>query len=340
MGTRVSRATRWGGLALILSLAVTALLVRNWWQNELNTPYKGFLEQERIVVIPRGSNVREIAERLEGAGVIKSALLFRVYARSLRAPLLQAGEYRFAAPLSIPDVLRRLRIGDVRQIKVTIPEGSDLVQVSILLHDAGLCSIADFFGAVADTTSIADLDPEARDLEGYLMPDTYLLTARSPARRVIGIMVDDAREFWTPKRLARAQELGFSVHEIVTLASLIEKETGNAEERPLVSAVFHNRLKIGMHLMCDPTVIYGVRLLKEFDGVINRSDLAIDSPYNTYRYPGLPPGPITNPGRAALEAALYPADVRYLYFVSRNDGTHVFSETYRNHERAVRRYQR
>ena len=172
------------------------------------------------------------------------------------------------------------------------------------------------------------------------MPDTYLLPHGASPRKIVATMVDDAREFWTDEHLARARDLGLTVRDVVTLASLIEKETGQAEERPLVSAVFHNRLRKGMHLMCDPTVIYGVRLLKEFDGVINQSDLALDSPYNTYRYPGLPPGPITNPGRASLEAALYPAQADYLYFVSRNDGTHVFSEDYRSHERAVRRFQR
>lgn len=315
-------------------------LAWNWWRNELAAPYRGYLEPERFVLIDKGSSVQEIARTLEQSGVIKSALLFRTYTRSMGEPILQAGEYRFAVPMTIPEVVRRLRIGDVHQIKVTIPEGSDLVQVALLLCRSGLGSLSGFFGAVRETGLIADLDPQARDLEGYLMPDTYLLSHGVSDRQIVETMVENARKFWSPDRLARAKELGMNVRELVTLASLIEKETGQAEERPLVSAVFHNRLRIGMNLMCDPTVIYGVRLMKEYDGVINQSDLALDSPYNTYRYPGLPPGPITNPGRASLEAALHPADVDYLYFVSRNDGTHVFSSSYRSHESAVRRYQR
>lgn len=340
MGTRRKRIVLFACLAAFCVFALGAGLVWNWWHQELNSPYKGYLEPERFVVIKRGSSVQEIADTLEEAGVIRSALLFRTCVRNVGEPVLQAGEYRFAAPLSIPDVVRRLRIGDVYQLKVTIPEGSDLVKAAVLLSQSGLSSISGFFEAVRDTGPIADLDPEARDLEGYLMPDTYLLTRGVPVRKIIEAMVENEREFWTPERLGRARELGFSVRQVVTLASLVEKETGQAEERPLVSAVFHNRLRLGMKLACDPTVIYGVRLLKEYDGVINQSDLALDSPYNTYRYPGLPPGPITNPGRASLEAALYPADSDYLYFVSRNDGTHVFSHSYRNHENAVRRYQR
>jgi UPF0755 protein len=153
-------------------------------------------------------------------------------------------------------------------------------------------------------------------------------------------MVQNFRQFWNLERQDQARQVGMTVREAVTLASLIEKETGTPSERPLVSAVFHNRLDLGIKLMCDPTVIYAVRLLKPYDGVINQSDLAVNSPYNTYLYPGLPPGPITNPGARAIEAALNPAPADYLYFVSRNDGTHIFSRDYGSHQRAVERYQR
>ncbi|MEJ2077541.1 MAG: endolytic transglycosylase MltG [Acidobacteriota bacterium] len=340
MGPRSRRVGLVVGVVGVCAFALCGVLFWNWWHQELNAPYKGYLEAKRIVVIQRGSSVQEIGDSLEKAGIIKSAFLFRASVRNLGEPILQAGEYEFSSPLSIAEVVQRLRVGDVHKIRVTIPEGSDLVKVAVLLCDSGLCSISGFFDAVRDTTLIAHLDPEARDLEGYLMPDTYVLTHGIPDHKIVETMVDNTLEFWTPDRLARAHELGFSVRQVVTLASLIEKETGNARERPLISAVFHNRLRLGMNLMCDPTVIYGVRLVKEYDGVINQSDLALDSPYNTYRYPGLPPGPITNPGRASLEAALHPARSDYLYFVSRNDGTHVFSTNYRSHENAVRRYQR
>ena len=340
MGFRAKSIILGIALLLICFLAVSAGALWTWWRQELTAPYKGYLEPERFVSIPRGSSVRDIADQLERTGIIKSAVLFRAYARTLDDPALQAGEYRFASPLSIPEVVHRLESGDVRRLKLTIPEGSDLVRVALLLDEAGLGTLTGFFDAVADAGLIADLDPHAGDLEGYLMPDTYLLDRGTSDRQIVETMLANERRFWTPLRLDRAREIGMSVRQVVTLASLIEKETGQAEERPLVSAVFHNRLRLGMPLACDPTVIYAVRLIKEYDGVINQSDLALDSPYNTYRYPGLPPGPITNPGRASLEAALFPADADYLYFVSRNDGTHVFSRSYRNHEHAVRRYQR
>ena len=193
------------------------------------------------------------------------------------------------------------------------------------MHDGGL---------------VADLEPEARDLEGYLLPETYFLSRKSTEADLVQMMVDSFRRLWTSRLSRQAGQTGLTIREIVTMASLIEKETGSEVERPLVSAVFHNRLRLGMKLMCDPTVIYAVKLAKNFDGIIHQSDLDFDSPYNTYLYPGLPPGPITNPGRASLEAALSPAETDYLYFVSKNDGTHVFSANYSAHREAVVRYQR
>jgi UPF0755 protein len=184
-----------------------------------------------------------------------------------------------------------------------------------------------------------DWDPDARDLEGYLFPDTYAVPRQASAERLVAAMVDRFRTTFDEGLRARAAVLKMSLRDVVALASLVEKETARADERALVSAVYHNRLRRGMPMQCDPTVIYALMLAGRWNGNIRRADLQIDSPYNTYRYPGLPPGPIAAPGRASLEAALAPADVPYLYFVSRNDGSHVFAETLAEHNRNVARWQ-
>jgi UPF0755 protein len=193
---------------------------------------------------------------------------------------------------------------------------------------------------MGNTEAIADLDPEAQNLEGYLFPDTYYLTRGMNEVEIVQSMIDGFRSVWSKEYDVRSRELAMTVREIITLASLIEKEAALPHERDLVSAVFHNRLRLNMKLACDPTVIYAVKLTKPYDGVINQSDLELDSPYNTYLYAGLPPGPIANPGEKAIQSALYPADSNYLFFVSRNDGSHVFSSNYRDHSRAVQQFQR
>jgi UPF0755 protein len=186
---------------------------------------------------------------------------------------------------------------------------------------------------------IRALDPEARDLEGYLFPNTYSLPRHATAETLADRMVAEFEKALPASLTARAAERGLSVHQLVTLASIVEKETGTPEERPLVAAVYSNRLRVGMGLQCDPTVIYALERAGRYDGNLRRTDLTFDSPYNTYRYAGLPPGPIAAPGRASLEAAAAPADVPYLYFVSRNDGSHAFATTLDEHNRNVRRYQ-
>jgi UPF0755 protein len=326
------------GLVLALS-AGSAWGVYDWWRRQIELPYRGYLAPEAIVEIPRGSSVARIARELADAGVVKSAVLFRLRARLTEARP-KAGTYGFDAPMTMDEVLEVLETARIRHERVTIPEGLDLTQVAVRLVEAGFGSVRDFIEEMHRTDHIRDLDPDARDLEGYLLPDTYFLTPGMSEAEIVSRMVANFRRAWTPDLARRAEEVGFSVRDTLTMASLIEKETAAAAERPLVSAVFHNRLRLGMRLMCDPTVIYAVRLIKEFDGIIRRSDLALDSPYNTYVYAGLPPGPIANPGRASIRSALFPAEAPYLYFVSRNDGTHVFSTNYDSHRRAVRIYQR
>ncbi len=186
---------------------------------------------------------------------------------------------------------------------------------------------------------MAAIDPAATDLEGYLFPETYAISRRSDASVLVAAMVDRFMRVLTPAIRDQAAARGLSVRQLVTLASIVEKETGTPDERPLVAAVYSNRLKIGMGLQCDPTVIYALQRAGKFDGNLRRDDLAFDSPYNTYRYAGLPPGPIAAPGRGALESAAGPADVPYLYFVSRNDGTHAFARSLDEHNRNVQRFQ-
>jgi UPF0755 protein len=209
-----------------------------------------------------------------------------------------------------------------------------------LFETKGLGAALDFSTAASDAQLIHHLDPAARDLEGYLFPDTYATMRRTTAADLVPRMVAGFEKALTPEIRAAASARGLSVRALVTLASIVEKETGKPEERPLVASVYANRLRIGMPLQCDPTVIYALQLAKRYDGNLTRENMQIDSPYNTYRYPGLPPGPIANPGRASLEAAAHPADVPYLYFVARGDGSHVFASSLEEHNRNVDAYQR
>ena len=312
-----------------------------WLATILSRPYKGYPEPEKLVQIPLGSKVTRIARILESQGVVRSALVFRIYVR-LRYPsrALKAGEYRFERRMSLAKVAAKLEKGEIYYHRVTLREGLTLNEMIAELAARRFGEEPRFLETANQGELIHELDPQACTLEGYLFPDTYFLTGTASEEEIIRVMVANFRKVWTLERQQRTQELGFTAREVVTLASLIEKETHVDEERSLVSAVFHNRLRRSIKLACDPTVIYAVKQFKTFDGVINQSDLELDSPYNTYLYPGLPPGPIANPGLNSIDAALYPANVDYLYFVSKNDGTHVFSTHYRNHSQAVRRYQR
>jgi UPF0755 protein len=219
---------------------------------------------------------------------------------------------------------------------VTIPEGLTVREIAELLGKMQIADGAKFLALAAESELLQSLGLDHGGLEGYLFPDTYYFTPATPEREILLAMAEQFRKAIRPLLAQRDDGIGLSPHEIVTLASVVEKETGVEAERPLVSAVFHNRLKRQMPLQSDPTVIYG---LKKFDGNLTRKDLREPSPYNTYRITGLPPGPICNPGLSSIRAALYPADVPFLYFVSKNDGTHLFSESLAEHNRAVKTYQ-
>lgn len=309
-----------------------------WWARaEFDVPYRGFSDAEVFVDLPPGSSTGEIAERLSAMGVVRGAWLFRLAVRYARADRrLQAGEYRFIDATSPNDIIARLRRGDTFNHTVTFPEGLTMREMGAIFERAGLGTAAEFVSAASDRSLVADLDPSARNLEGYLYPSTYALPRHAGAAGFVRAMVKEFRKALGTEPLPEGIA---SVRELVTLASIVEKETAEPSERPIVAAVYRNRLNIHMALQCDPTVIYALMLRGRWDGNIRKGDLSIDSPYNTYRYPGLPPGPIASPGRGSLDAARHPADAPYLYFVSRNDGTHVFARTLAEHNRNVRLYQ-
>jgi UPF0755 protein len=284
--------------------------------------------------------VTEIAGRLSAAGVVVDPISFRLAVWLARADRrLQAGEYRFSGATPATEVVARLARGDVFTRPVTFPEGLTIGEMAPIFEKSGLGAAADFVRASSDISLIANVDPDARNLEGYLFPETYALPRRAGASGTVQTMVKAFTHAFDGELRAAARARGLSAREVVTLASLIEKETAQPDERAVVSAVYHNRLRIRMPLQCDPTVIYALMLRGKWNGNLRREDLQIDSPYNTYRYGGLPPGPIASPGRASLEAAVRPAPVPYLYFVSRNDGTHVFATSLAEHNRNVRRWQ-
>jgi UPF0755 protein len=304
-------------------------------------PYKGYEGAEQFVEIPAGAGPALIGRRLTESGVVRDRISFRVaLARSGQARRLQAGEYRFDQPMSAREVIDKLARGDVFLRPITFPEGLTIQQMAEIYERDGGGSRADFVSAARNAALIRDIDPAAPDLEGYLFPNTYSLPRRTTAEQLVQQMVTAFRDVLTQDIVQRATARGWTVRQLITLASLVEKETAKPEERPLVAAVYTNRLRIGMGMQCDPTVIYALERAGKYTGNLTRENLQFDSPYNTYRYAGLPPGPIAAPGRASIEAASSPADVPYVYFVSRNDGSHVFSETLDEHNRNVFEYQK
>ena len=327
-----------GWFFVLLLLAVLA--GGAWVFVNLERPFRGYDAAEQFVEIPAGSGSGAMARRLAEAGVVRSATAFRaaVWLRG-SSRRLQAGEYRFDQPMTTAQVVDKIARGDVYTRAITFREGLTNREMAALFESGGFGAASDFLAAARNAKAVTDVDPAARDLEGYLFPDTYTLQRKTTAAQLVDRMVSRFRKTLTPELRDAATARGLSVRELVTLASLVEKETGKAEERPVVAGVYTNRLRIGMPLQCDPTVIYAMMLAGRYEGNIRREDLQLDSPYNTYRYPGLPPGPIAAPGEASLRAAAAPADVPYLYFVSRNDGSHVFATTLAEHNRNVVTYQ-
>jgi len=307
----------------------------------LAEPFKGYEGVEQFVDLLPGDGAAVIARKLVDAGVVRDRWTFRVALwRTGAARRLEAGEYRFDDSMTALDVVAKLERGDVYLRPVTFPEGLTAREMARIFESRGLGSAAAFMSAArAAAGLVQDIDPSAGDLEGYLFPETYALSRHAGATELVRMMVGRFRQVWTPQLQADAAALGLTSRQAITLASLVEKETARPEERPVVAGVYLHRLRVGMALQCDPTVIYALESRNQYRGDLTHENLQVDSPYNTYRYPGLPPGPIASPSRSSIEAVVHAEPVDYLYFVSRNDGTHVFARTLDEHNRNVRKYQ-
>ena len=320
-------------LGLVLIAAITAWTTHRF----LETPGPE-LQRPAVVLIPKGASLRTISQMLTEEGLVTNGTLFSWWVRWTGADRkIKTGEYEFTEALTPVELLQRLLVGQGLRVVVTIPEGFTFRQIVTLLTEKGLGSPESFFCLNTDTAFLEKWGLPPQGMEGYLFPDTYYFSRFASAEEILDYMIARFYGIFKPEMYRQADTLNFSVHEVVTLASLIEKETGASPERPLVSAVFHNRLKRGIPLQCDPTVIYGI---EDFDGNLTREHLRTLTPYNTYLIRGLPPGPIANPGLKSLLAAIQPAREDYLYFVAKGDGSHQFSTDIASHNRAVQQYQK
>jgi UPF0755 protein len=326
------------GILLLLALVPIGRMAWSWWQ--LQRPYQGYEGTEKLVSVLPGTAAGQVLQKLEREGVLADAKLARTYLIYFMGdPKIQAGEYRFRGPLTTAQVLDMLVEGRIVTRTVTIIEGLTLEEIADQLAKAKFGRREVFLDLMRSPRMIADLDPDAPDLEGYLFPETYSFASATREQEVVETLVRTFRKRFESDVRPRMSG-NRTVRQVVTLASIVEKEAQVPTERPLIAAVYRNRLDKRIGLAADPTVIYALKRLGRWNGNIRREDLRMESPYNTYRYAGLPPGPICSPGLASLVAAAQPADAPYLYFVSRNDGTHVFAETLTEHNRNVETWQR
>jgi UPF0755 protein len=354
---------------LLLFILLIAAAAAAWLWYSINQPYQGFGPEGVFVEIPHGSSSRSVARLLERKGVVRSSVAFELYARrhSHRSP--QAGEYFFDHATSAHDVFWKLANGQIFEQPFTVREGETMFDIARDLEAGNFMPATDFLRAAKDPTLIHDIAPHAETLEGFLFPATYHLSRHPSATALTADMVRKFREQWTAVTSAASAGNKMTssgafteatptnsstavnnpppsppsprpVAAVVTLASLVERETPKAEERPLVAGVFENRLHKNMLLQCDPTVIYALEQQGRYNGTLSITDLHIDSPYNSYTHTGLPPGPIGNPGEASLRAAYQPAHTNYLYFVANTQGGHFFSATLAEHNNNVIKYRR
>ncbi len=293
---------------------------------------------EKIVVhLKPGQSFAKTAEILEEKGLINSPFRFNLISRFRGYDKkVQAGEYLLSESMTPLHILEKMTKGEVKLYKLTIPEGFNIYQIAELASERNFADKTEFIETATDKAYIREKGIEADTFEGYLFPDTYFFPRGTTVRKIIETMVDRFKAVFNPQWKEQARRIGFTPHQVVILASIIEKETGDPSERPVISSVFHNRLKKKMRLESDPTVIYGI---KNFDGNLTRKHLTTRTPYNTYKIRGLPAGPIANPGMESLKAALFPAKTPYIYFVSKKDRTHHFSTNLKDHNKAVRKYQ-
>jgi UPF0755 protein len=334
-GKRFKKLVVWM-FVLLVALTIAVGLMAYDFHRYAHQPLDN-LARTVIIDIAPGQSFKKTTADLNQQGLITNTFKFALLSRITGLDKqVKSGEFILASTMTPLEVLQKMASSKVRLYRLTVPEGLTVSQVAAIVDKAGLVPEKSFIAATTDQQVIRQLQGEASALEGYLFPDTYHFPKNASSQDIVSAMIRRFQKVFTPEWKERAQALGFSVHEIVTLASIIEKETGAAFERPLISSVFHNRLKRKMRLETDPTVIYG---LKNFDGNLTRKHLRTPTPYNTYIIKGLPPGPICSPGAEALRAALYPADSEYLFFVSKKDTTHAFSKTLKEHNRAVRKYQ-
>lgn len=312
----------------------------------LRAPYARFAAPV-LVPLPARSSTWAIARTLHSAGVVRSAVAFEIWALTHPGRTLKAGWYRFTGPESMQQVMERVARGDVFFYALAVPEGFNRFDIARQLERAGIAPAAPFLAATASPVLIRDLDPQAVSLEGFLFPDTYRIPPHATAETIAEMMVHRFRQEWRAlgggvRFAASPQGTGpMSLHEWVTIASLVEKETAQPEERPVVAGIFYHRLRMGLPLQCDPTVIYAAQVAgRPLAGSIHAADLRFASPYNTYVHAGLPPGPIANPGRPALLAAANPVATDFLYFVSNGQGGHRFARTLAEQDRNIALYLR
>jgi len=304
----------------------------------VTSPYKGYAQPSKYVEVRKGLRTATVIKHLQSEGVVRDQYIPLIYMKLLRYnESVKAGVYEFSKPMSAADVLDKLIRGDVVLKTVTIREGLDRFAVARLFAAEGLGKEAEWDKLTADPESIHDIAPEAKSLEGYLFPDTYKFNPGTPAKTIVQAMTQNFRKHFNQEM--NYITTGLTPHQTVTLASIVETEAQLSRERPLVASVYLNRIGRRMLLGADPTVIYALKLANRWNGNIKKEDLQIDSPYNTYRFPGLPPGPIANPGVASLRAAAAPAKSNYLYFVAKHDGSHAFSTSIEEHNRNVQIYQ-
>ncbi|MDD5723094.1 MAG: endolytic transglycosylase MltG [Syntrophales bacterium] len=320
------------GVTCAMVVSLLCLIFFNYASSPIDFKYR-----ELTVEIPRGIPFAQTADILDEAGLLRHKKRFCLLAAVTGASKrIKAGEYDLRSSMSPMAVLEKLVKGKVKGYQIFIPEGFTLRRIATRLENQGLADRETFISLASDSRFLSSLGIEGESAEGYLFPDTHTLNKSMGEEGIIRFMVRQFRKVMTPDMLERADELGLTEDELVILASIIEKEGGPKEEKPMISAVFHNRLKKGMRLQSDSTVIYDI---EDFDGNLRRTDLEKETPYNTYRIKGLPPGPICNPGLDSIEAALYPAPVDFLYFVSKNNGSHHFSSNLTDHNAAVLKYQ-
>lgn len=321
---------------ICLCIAIAAGVAVYWMTSFIKTPVAKIPKPVNFTV-SSGQHVSTIAQNLKAQALISNPTAFKLYVRLKKAGTgIKAGEYEMNTGMNPETILNLLTSGKNKLYRLTIPEGKNIQEIALLVQKAGLCSKKQFLSLCNDLEFINQLEVPGMTLEGYLFPDTYFFAKETDCKTLIKRMISTFNKTFNDQWKARAKKIGLSVHDVVILASIIEKETGNGKERPIISSVFHNRLKRHMRLESDPTVIYGV---SDYHGRIRYKHLRRVTPYNTYQIDGLPAGPIANPGAHSLKAALYPAQTDYIFFVSKNDTTHKFSTNLKAHNKAVRKYQ-